>query len=262
MIIEKLNENQIRCILEKKDLEKRQLKLSELAYGSSKAKALFRDMMEKAAEECGFRADNIPLMIEAIPISLDCLVLVVTKVEDPEMLDTRFSRFSSPAGSEDDGDEEFTDLSYGEDQAGEEADEDSPWPENNESAGLLGPFSQAIRSAKQDYLKNKSGKDEVKPLGDQIFAFDSLDEVIRLSGHLTPFYRGESQLYKDLAQEVYYLVLLKKDMDESLYDRACIICSDHGECIRTSYGSLSYFREHFRLVCGEDALRILQSLNI
>ncbi len=29
-------------------------------------------------------------MIEAIPISNDCLVLVVTKVEDPDELDTRF----------------------------------------------------------------------------------------------------------------------------------------------------------------------------
>ncbi len=262
MIIEKLNENQIRCILEKKDLEKRQLKLSELAYGSSKAKALFRDMMEKAAEECGFRADNIPLMIEAIPISLDCLVLVVTKVEDPEMLDTRFSRFSSPAGAEDDGDEEYTDLSYGEEQSADETDDDSSWTENNESADLLGSFSQAIRSAKQDLLRNKSGKDVVRPLADQIFAFDSLDEVIRLCGHLTPFYRGESHLYKDLSQGVYYLVLMKKDMDEALYDRACTICSDHGECIKTSYGSLSYFKEHFRLVCWEDALGILESLNI
>ena len=67
--IEKINENQIRCTLTKADLEDRQIRLSELAYGTEKAKSLFRDMMQQANIEFGFEADNIPLMIEAIPIS-------------------------------------------------------------------------------------------------------------------------------------------------------------------------------------------------
>ena len=95
MKLEKLNDNQIRCTLDKSDLDKRELRLSELAYGSAKARALFRDMIQQASVELGFEADNIPLMIEAIPVSNECLVLVVTKVEDPDELDTRFSKFSS-----------------------------------------------------------------------------------------------------------------------------------------------------------------------
>lgn len=38
MKIEKINENQIRCTLTKSDLEERHIRLSELAYGSEKAK--------------------------------------------------------------------------------------------------------------------------------------------------------------------------------------------------------------------------------
>ena len=45
MKIEKLNENQIRCTLTHADLAARHLKLSELAYGTEKAKSLFRDMI-------------------------------------------------------------------------------------------------------------------------------------------------------------------------------------------------------------------------
>ena len=40
MKIEKINENQIRCTLTKSDLEERHIRLSELAYGSEKAKDL------------------------------------------------------------------------------------------------------------------------------------------------------------------------------------------------------------------------------
>ena len=93
MKIEKISDNQIRCTLTRADLADRQLQLSELAYGTEKAKSLFRDMMQQAAFEFGFEAEDIPLMIEAIP-SADSIVLIITKVEDPEELDTRFSKFA------------------------------------------------------------------------------------------------------------------------------------------------------------------------
>ena len=107
MRIEKLNDNQIRCTLTKDDLATRQIKLSELAYGTEKAKELFRDMMQQASVDFGFEADNIPLMIEAIPLPNECIVLIITKVEDPEELDTRFSKFAP--GSENHS-EELNDL--------------------------------------------------------------------------------------------------------------------------------------------------------
>ena len=93
MKIEKISDKQIRCTLTRADLADRQLQLSELAYGTEKAKSLFRDMMQQAAFEFGFEAEDIPLMIEAIP-SADSIVLIITKVEDPEELDTRFSKFA------------------------------------------------------------------------------------------------------------------------------------------------------------------------
>ena len=78
MKIEKINENQIRCTLTREDLESHQVNLKELAYGSEKAKKLFRDMMQQAQIQFGFEADNIPLMIEAIPVNLDSVILIVT----------------------------------------------------------------------------------------------------------------------------------------------------------------------------------------
>ena len=44
MRIEKINEHQIRCTLYQKDLKDREIRISELAYGTEKARALFRDM--------------------------------------------------------------------------------------------------------------------------------------------------------------------------------------------------------------------------
>ena len=88
MKIERVNDHQIRCTLTKADLDIRNLKLSELAYGTDKAKSLFRDMLHEASRL------YIPLMIEAIPLPGGTVVLIISKVEDPEELDTRFSKFA------------------------------------------------------------------------------------------------------------------------------------------------------------------------
>ena len=183
MKLEKLSDTQIRCTLSKEDLSQRQLHLSELAYGSEKAKELFRDMMQQASIELGFEADNIPLMIEAIPISNDCLVLVVTKVEDPDELDTRFSRFSK-INMDDSFDEDFSDI---DDTDFEEMDflddeddidmDDEPLPFSpssdfdnadsdastsskersaiDDALDLIAPFTQAIAQAKKEAMRKK-----------------------------------------------------------------------------------------------------------
>ena len=93
MKIERINENQIRCTLSSFDLSVRNLNLGELAYGSEKARNLFREMIQKASNEVGFDAEDIPLMVEAIPLSNESVMLVITKIEDPEELDTRFQSF-------------------------------------------------------------------------------------------------------------------------------------------------------------------------
>ena len=88
MKIERLSDSQIRCILSEMDLNERSLNLSELAYGSDKARRLFREMVQKASAEVGFDAEDIPLMIEAIPLSNRSVMLVITKVDDPEEIES------------------------------------------------------------------------------------------------------------------------------------------------------------------------------
>ena len=58
MKIERISDNQIRCTLNKEDLEGKETLLSELAFGSEKAKGLFRELMNKAATELGFETSE------------------------------------------------------------------------------------------------------------------------------------------------------------------------------------------------------------
>lgn len=91
--IEKISDSQIKIVLNQADLKNRDIKISELAYGSKKAQELFRDMMETAFEEYGFDADNVPLMIEAVPLSIDSIMIIVTKVDNPDEIDEKLNAF-------------------------------------------------------------------------------------------------------------------------------------------------------------------------
>lgn len=67
MKIERIAENKIRCTLNKQDLSDFDVKLSEFAYGTPKARTLFESLMKQAEAELGFEPDEMPLMIEAMP---------------------------------------------------------------------------------------------------------------------------------------------------------------------------------------------------
>lgn len=91
MKAERINKNQIRFTLTKADLQARQLKITDLSYGSDKTKALFDDMMQQAVSEFGFdTSSGKPLMIEAIPISDESLMITITQVNGHEDLMSMF----------------------------------------------------------------------------------------------------------------------------------------------------------------------------
>jgi len=90
MKIERISDNQIKFILTESDLSQRNMRLHELSYGSEKAQELFREIMERATVECDFHTTSeTPLIIEAIPVSRDGIMIIVTKVASHEDLEDR-----------------------------------------------------------------------------------------------------------------------------------------------------------------------------
>ena len=159
MKIEKINDNQIRCTLTRDDLAQRQLKLSELAYGSEKAKSLFREMMQ----------------------------------QDPDELDTRFSRFTPTPADEAadkhksvlehlkklDGAEDFLDILR---QMKEAV---SQLPENPEALADTPVQEQAPASEAKEAAP---AEPSVPPV--RLFSFSRLDSVIHASHFLAEMYDG------------------------------------------------------------------------
>ncbi|QDW72588.1 adaptor protein MecA [Lachnospiraceae bacterium KGMB03038] len=242
MKIEKLNENQIRCTLTRADLAERQLQLSELAYGTEKAKSLFHDMMQQAAFEFGFEAEDIPLMIEAIPASSDSIVLIITKVEDPEELDTRFSKFAPSPGGEND-------------QRKKEALQKLEGAET--LLNLLGKVKEKINAA--DTAKDSSEKEdsEVRKAALRLFSFPTMDNVLQAVHLLNRMYNGSNTLYKDHDEDVYILALTQSDYSNQDFNRICNMLTEYGTLEKASGATLAFLEEHCEVLVSSNAVQKL-----
>lgn len=244
MKIEKINDNQIRCTLTREDLETRELKLSELAYGSEKAKSLFQDMMQQAAYEFGFEANNIPLMIEAIPVSSETIILIITKVEDPEELDTRFSKFSS-----------FTENA--------ENDSGSSMPKLEGADEILDLFHKIKQVGKTLDKASFASNEKLDTSHIQIakmYQFRDLDVLIRAGKALQGFYNGRNSIFKDEMNKEYFLVIFKSDHTPEEFNKVCNILSEYGIPCKFSSAAEAYFSEHYTMILGDSALQQLASL--
>ena len=268
MKIERINDNQIRCTLTGQDLADRHLRLSELAYGNDKAKRLFRDMMQQASYELGFEADDIPLMIEAIPLSGGSIMLNVPKVEYPEELDSRFSNFT------DFGDEpENFDTDTEHPVLPESADgildlfrklsaaAASLHPADQEPAADMTPDPQTLKDTATDNgSEPNDAAVEVTTDIVKMFSFRNISHLIRLSHVLNGFYTGDNSLFLDTAERVYYLVLHKDNHSPSEFNKVCNILSEYALQNHYVESAEAYFGEHFQCIAEHNALQRLAQM--
>lgn len=271
MKIEKISDNQIRCTLTREDLEERGINLSELAYGSDKAKDLFRDMMYQASVDFGFEADSAPLMIEAIPMNPERIVLIITRVDNPDELDTRFSRFTAAASSD----------------AGLAAES----PLSPESANDILELFERARQAFADKTASNHKEAIPQPPADagadisdsgiplpsasleeegeavavltdltRLYAFPSLSAVSKLATVIDGFYHGENTLYKGHSDGRYYLFIKKSAHSPQDFNKLCNIFSEYAEQLPLSPSAEAFFDEYDEKLIDKNALQTLAAL--
>ncbi|HJC55914.1 MAG TPA: adaptor protein MecA [Candidatus Eisenbergiella intestinipullorum] len=250
MKIEKVNDHQIRCTLTRADLADRELKISELAYGTEKAKSLFRDMMQQAAIKFGFEAEDIPLMIEAIPLNSDCIVLIITKVEDPEELDTRFSKFAPSVHDDDSLDDMIQELNEGADDV---LDLFRRIHEGR-TASASGTKESAPQTSSDAGASRKKETEENVQIT-RIYSFDSLNHITRLAHVLEGFYNGANSLYKDAEKERYLLIVSSSSHTPEEFNKLCNCLSEYGRQEKSAPGGAAFLEEHCELIVKDHALQ-------
>lgn len=226
MKIEKINNNQIKCVLNKSDLTNRQIKVSELAYGTDKAQELFKDMMSQANVEFGFEANDVPLMIEAVPLSADSIMLIITKVDNPDDIEDKFTNLPVP-----------TTRTF------KKKDVESTSTEVNETVG----------EEKSDI------KDELIDVF-YVYTFKHMDDISIATAQINDFKFTKSMLFKDPSASLFYLTIVADNIPRWANRVIRGTLSEYGETLHYRHSALSYFQEHFDTIIKDNAIQVMSQL--
>jgi len=221
MEIEKINENQIKFVLNKSDLEERDIRISDLSYGSEKSQELFQEIMEEAVLHCDFRAEgHVPLVVEAVPMGNDCLMIIVTKTNGRGTHDARYDLMPRT---------------------------------RNEDKFIEKDIVAPAEAERNDETAPEAAKDLV------IYAFDSLDNAAGATARAVKVFAGTSLLYKNAGR--FYLVLhFATSAGKNTAQFTDYAMNDFGQKHSTSPMAKTFLAEHGELLIPDDAVQKLANI--
>ena len=82
MQIEKLNDDKLKVVLNKKDLKENDIDLNTFMANSLDSQELFLDILDIAEEKFNFYVDDSKLLIESISLANDIFIFTITKVNE------------------------------------------------------------------------------------------------------------------------------------------------------------------------------------
>lgn len=247
MHIKRINKNQIQFTLERDDLIARHISLPELTYGSEEAYGLFEEILERASESFDFYVEEDSVMIEAVPLTGGRLSLTVTRVEEPDELDTRFSKFSPKEGEFDSSFECFDNS----------LDNRSLPPQGADAfLDLLQEQPDTSVSKNIHTTTRTTPKKQRNPFS-CVYIFDKLDTLIDAAHILSIDYHGMNSLYKDENTNTYYLIVSKTYHDANEFNKFCNILSEYGKLIQYRMPQEAFFNEHYNCIVKDVAIQRL-----
>ncbi|MBQ7743833.1 MAG: adaptor protein MecA [Lachnospiraceae bacterium] len=243
MKIERINENSIALTMDSSELKDRNLKLTDLTYGSEKSKELLVELAKIAKNELDFNIDS-PIAVEAVPLRDGNIKLIITKVYNPDELDSRFSRFT-PAKND------FV-----------------PFAIMQLLESTIDKFEDALKGGSGNNLNSTDNLNKLEIRSDKdivcIFEFDEIDKASDATKNVSNK-DYESVFYKDEKNNKYFLVISIKSgvsKDElSDFNKVCNTLAEYGKKMEGNIGiNKAYYDEHYKIIIKEKALMKLSML--
>lgn len=187
-------------------------------------------------------------MIEAIPLSPEKIVLIITKVESPDELDTRFSNFTHLEDMEEDSDTDFA---------------TDPMPHTDDMASELLDLLDQIKKnhAATEKAASANDSDTTVP-ADQIrlFTFMNMNDAIEAAYMVSGLYYGDNTLYKDTLTSQYQLILHQGSHSSSEFNKILHIMSSYLEKKTCTPSVEAYCTEHCKIIIPKHAVQTLAKI--
>ncbi len=229
MKIERLSENQMRFTVWRQELEDNDIDISDIAGNKSgKADELLKMLMNRAKDEFGFETESAPLVVEAMQVDQECMVFLVTKLEEGAEIDPKYEYIQK--------------LKEG----------------LKQNINLLSPSKEPTVEGFIERPAEKEKKDNILPY--VIYTFTDIEKLITVAKKTENFYRSNNTLYITPDDVTYFLVASHNNNTDGEFRLLCRQLREFGKPYDFNYATKYYMDEHYRLVIRDSALQVLAEL--
>ena len=229
MKIERLSENQMRFTVWRQELEDNDIDISDIAGNKSgKADELLKMLMNRAKDEFGFEPESAPLVVEAMQVDQECMVFLVTKLEEGAEIDPKYEYIQK--------------LKEG----------------LKQNINLLSPSKEPTVEGFIERPAEKEKKDNILPY--VIYTFTDIEKLITVAKKTENFYRSNNTLYITPDDVTYFLVASRNTNTDGEFRLLCRQLREFGKPYDFNYATKYYMDEHYRLVIRDSALQVLAEL--
>ncbi len=235
MTFKRIDESTIRCIVTEEDMEENGLELDDFFTQSDKAQDFLREIVEQASEEVGYDSGQGMVSLQIVPLPNHALAITFSEAESKEW----HEMMENIKGIIEDVKERVR-------EKGTLQDGDAP-----ENQG-------AVSAVTIPADKEKRGKEETEK--SRLFAFVTLRFAIQYAKTVQEKGAVHSTLYKDTANNVFYMTIEKGRLSTHKYNVLCSNATEFATYIPDGQRILDYLKERGEVLVENRAVKVLAKL--
>ena len=232
MTFKRIDESTIRCIVTEEDMEENGLELDDFFTQSDKAQDFLREVVEQASEEVGYDSGQGMVSLQIMPLPNHGLAITFSESESKEWQDV----MENIKGIIEDVRERVKEKGTLQDGDAQEKEE--------EVSAVMIPADK--------------GKREIEKI--RLFAFVNLRFAIQYAKTVQEKGAVRSTLYKDKANNVFYMTLEKGRLSTHKYNVLCSNATEFATYMVDGQRILDYLKEQGEILVENRAVKVLAKL--
>ncbi|MBQ5445172.1 MAG: adaptor protein MecA [Lachnospiraceae bacterium] len=233
MKFQRIDEDTIRCIINKQDMQEYGIKLEDFFKDKSKVHDFLHDLVERAQEEVGYTPKNGMLSMQIMPISQNIISITFSEKDNgnySDMLDS---------------------IKNGLEGVFEEGDLMSP--DEDEPDNLLADMDS------KDEVNSSSGKFGMLDSEIVVIGMDDIDKMADFCRALNINKTVTSELIYLDSQELFFLIIEKNRLSMADMKQILILAIEYTSIITDDNRVISHIREYGDKIIEKSAYRILKN---
>lgn len=235
----KIDENTVRCVISKEEMESYNLELEDFIKKNKKVKDFVELLIDKAGDEVGYEHSNGMMQLQLQP--LPKMGLAIT--------------FSSREITAEELSKEIA-MSLGEEQAGSFFDTLSE-PTGKEKKSNSVEITD-IPKKKNARIKKQLKEAEIPDL--YICKFRNLQDVVSFCGQVPEHFFARGSVYKDEKNNVFYMVIERARCKMEKYLYVCRMSLEFSDPESGGATRFAFFNEQYTCIIRQNAFSVLRRI--